>query len=505
MKKNYKELFDTEKLDERIGQLTMKQAARESSPEQQLVQDLHALHAAYAEHERLLLERVRQRLRASEPQSQLTMGEKEEILEVVSFPKNTSISLPLERKKWRLDSVFQGLVAVLFVGLLVGGSALALWNASHLVLNTTSRPTKNWQTIPGPRLSSQGNRLYGVSASAANDAWAVGASSNGSRIKALVEHWDGQQWSVVVTPNPGMSTILLGVVAITPDDAWAVGEMVRNKAVGTILIEHWNGDQWSVVHAPTPGAGINFLSKVIALSATNVWAVGSVSEVGVRKALIEHWDGKVWSVVPSSSSASTSTFLRGITAISADDMWAVGYVMPTSLSHRAFLEHWDGKSWHIIDVPVLKTMESQLESVSATSSNDVWAVGTRSTSFVNNKPPQIQPLIEHWDGKQWSISSPPLDLGADLWSVQALTPHDVWAVGTTGAIYDSPILVAHWNGKQWGAVRVAGVGSQCQSDLYDIAVIPHSSKLWSVGETTTSSCNRPSPRPSQPLFELYTS
>lgn len=504
MKKRYETLFSLSTLDEYIEQLAIKQATRNAPPEQQLIQDLHHLHAARAEHERQLLERVQLRLRTSGSKDQNILEGKEEIPEPISFSESNSILLPLEKDKRRLGPFFQSLAAVLFVSLLVG-SFLALWNTPRLITRTASGSVKHWQTVPSPHLSARENHLFGVSAITTNDAWAVGTSIDGSHIKTLIEHWDGQQWDVVVSPNPGVNTILLGVAALAPDDVWAVGDLTTasNKAASTVLIEHWNGEQWSGVQAPTPGSGTSFLSKIVAISATNVWAVGSTSRAGGNKTLIEHWDGNVWSVVSSPSPASTSTFLRGITAISANDIWAVGYTMPTPFSHRAFLEHWDGKIWSIVNIPTLKTIESQLFGVSAISPNDVWAVGTSSNASAN-APLRPQPLIEHWDGKQWSPSLLPPGLGENFWGVQALASHDVWAVGATnGTDGGSPGFFAHWDGKQWNAVQAASAGSQCQNNLDDIASIPHSGSLWSVGDSVVSSCGGSSP-PIQPLFEIYT-
>src|SRR5215469_8327574 len=37
---------------------------------------------------------------------------------------------------------------------------------------------------------------------------------------------------------------------------------------------HWDGTQWSIVPSPNPGAFINELSGVAAISANDVWAVG---------------------------------------------------------------------------------------------------------------------------------------------------------------------------------------------------------------------------------------
>jgi hypothetical protein len=39
-------------------------------------------------------------------------------------------------------------------------------------------------------------------------------------------------------------------------------------------VEHWNGNSWLVVASPNPGVHGSMLSNVDAISADNVWAVG---------------------------------------------------------------------------------------------------------------------------------------------------------------------------------------------------------------------------------------
>src|SRR5262249_1130244 len=51
-----------------------------------------------------------------------------------------------------------------------------------------------------------------------------------------------------------------------------------------------------------------------------------------------------------------------------------------------------------------------LNSISAISSTDVWAVGCNSgCGDIGFQPP----LIEHWDGQRWNINSAPLQPGGE--------------------------------------------------------------------------------------------
>src|SRR5437899_1157986 len=94
-------------------------------------------------------------------------------------------------------------------------------------------------------------------------------------------------WKVVPSPNAGL--------ALSLSDIWAVGGSSSSidSYEGPALIEHWNGTRWSMVLSPTnPGLVLNELSGVTALSASDIRAVGS-SDSGRSGAqtLIEHWNG----------------------------------------------------------------------------------------------------------------------------------------------------------------------------------------------------------------------
>jgi hypothetical protein len=85
-------------------------------------------------------------------------------------------------------------------------------------------------------------------------------------------HWDGVQWNIVDSPNPGNAyNHLEGVVAVSTDDMWAVGGLYGTQGQGTrSIILHWDGMLWSAVTAPNGG----YLRRVATHGADSVWAVG---------------------------------------------------------------------------------------------------------------------------------------------------------------------------------------------------------------------------------------
>src|SRR5213078_4321877 len=122
---------------------------------------------------------------------------------------------------------------------------------------------------------------------------------------------------------------------------------------------------------------------------------------GSSQPLYEHWDGESWQVLPEAPGTEQSGgIMFGVEAVSSDDVWAVGYKGGEGgFDFDPLIEHWDGTAWSVIpDDPPPPGGANILHGVSATASDDVWAVGVRA----NGHPP----LIEHWDGTAWTLVEP---------------------------------------------------------------------------------------------------
>src|SRR4051794_32833678 len=137
-------------------------------------------------------------------------------------------------------------------------------------LGPTPTPTPDcsavWTMVPSPNPSyptSSYNRLFGMTAISANDVWAVGSYGYGERGAALAIHWDGNKWLQFPSPSPGnLNNILIGVGALSSDDVWAVGYQDIGIPGTFTLIEHWDGNQWSVVPSPNILFRFNWLNSV---------------------------------------------------------------------------------------------------------------------------------------------------------------------------------------------------------------------------------------------------
>ena len=241
--------------------------------------------------------------------------------------------------------------------------------------------------------------FYGVAATSAGNAWAVGGTDWFSP-QTLAERWNGTTWTQVPTPTPVGTGYFEGVAATSRSNAWAVGGIGPGPGEGddsAPLIEHWNGTAWSQAQYPQPAGGQ--LRGVAASSSSNVWTVGWTGSGTSMQTLIEHWDGAAWTVVPSPNSSSLGDFLDGVAVISASNAWAVGAASGTSSSQSTLIEHWNGSKWAVVSSPT-PTGDTELEGVAASSRTNAWAVGyTRPSSC----DPQCGTATLHWNGKRWDV------------------------------------------------------------------------------------------------------
>jgi hypothetical protein len=317
--------------------------------------------------------------------------------------------------------------------------------------------------------------LTAVSASAADNAWAVGCRpatfqcpGNGVDV---AYHWNGSAWKQVsvpmpVPPNPAdtESGQLTGVKVISPTDAWAVGDSSPTGA----QIVHWNGTAWkqvAVPKLPSPyGAGYS-LSGVGASSASNVWAVGYG---GDNDSITLRYNGKSWSRVASPSPG--STYLYGVAATSASNAWAVGSDVGSCACDKALILRWNGKAWKVVvNAFPAPSSASALNSVVALSATSAWAGGyTRATANVA--------LLMNWNRSSWKRVTSGIGYGSaagatDVFGVTATASDDVWAVGSR---------ILHWNGATWKSVGIPALPGLGLSFLAGVAATSRTN-AWAVG------------------------
>jgi hypothetical protein len=313
----------------------------------------------------------------------------------------------------------------------------------------------SWATIkspnpgstPGCQGSNTGNFLNAVAAVDSNDVWAVGFSFTcTSLLRPMALHWNGTQWAVVATPklNTNDNAALNGILAFASDDVYAVGyQPAKNGAVQT-LIEHWDGNAWSVVPSPNANNTGNVLMSISGTSPTDIWAVGDKAAPGIEvRTLALHFDGTTWSVVPTPSPVSGSELdqnvLTSVVASSADDVTAVGFTLANQ-TELTMAQHWNGTKWNVVPTPNRSTALGSLNTLrglTAVSATDLYAVG-----FFNDAASlgQDLTLILHFDGANWRIiNSPGKGVAQQLNGAVALAgTTDVWVAGGASKVGIDP-------------------------------------------------------------------
>jgi hypothetical protein len=307
-----------------------------------------------------------------------------------------------------------------------------------------------WVITPSANVRSNDNRLLSVSVWSAADVWAVGNYNDLTEFgHTLAEHWDGQEWTLA---NPPLSdSTLTGVTEVAPNDVWAVG--LYNGS--STLAEHWDGTQWATIATPNASNYYNVFLGVSALSDHDIWAVGfyDASYTNPQLTLIEHWDGRKWSIVPSPNPSTNADVLYAVSAASPDDVWATGYYTAANGLFIPLLEHWNGRRWSVVSTPpVPLSFGAELSGIAAISRRDVLAVGA-----YQSQSGQLS-LAERWNGAFWSVlpSPNPGDDRSSLFSypigIAATSARDAWIAGYSMDEARYRTLVMHWNGQRWSLV-----------------------------------------------------
>ena len=361
--------------------------------------------------------------------------------------------------------------------------ALALVNSAEAQAAPAEHRTA-WPVVASPNVGSGENSLLGVTAVSPTNAWAVGwfhdDSSDGT--KTLIQHWDGAAWTIVSSPNADAPSTLDAVDALSASDAWAVGRFVADmssEAGGRTLTEHWNGSAWELVPSPNTGieGGNGNLRSVHALASNDVWAVGSyLPDVGAPTAqpLIEHWNGTGWEIVPGpSKSPGPWSELFAVSGTGPGDLWAVGVRdVPVGevVTERALILHWDGQEWKRMPTPLPAARRNPF------GLHDVVAISPTNAWAVGTVATKRmhRTVVMHWDGDVWELvrSANPSAQFQDLSGVAARSEKRVWAVGT---YYDASAsrlrtLVERWDGERF---RKVSSGNRGDSDLNDVAAAHH--------------------------------
>lgn len=226
-----------------------------------------------------------------------------------------------------------------------------------------------------------------------------------------------------------------------------------------------------------------------------VWAVGRATFPGPT--LIAHSaGGEPWQLTSYSTSPEAMfTDLAGVHATSSADVWGVGSdgVLP-----RTHIAHSDGTTWHPVESPG-DADGSHMSAVAARGRDDGFAVGSRRPQPAGPMSPALPPLAAwdtlavRWDGTQWTAVPGPGSGHGILSSVCAVGSGAYWAAGTTALSTRSGnfALLARYADERWQEADVEVAGA-----LHAVAAVGPDD-IWAVGQDQDPN------HPPQPLILHY--
>jgi hypothetical protein len=344
-----------------------------------------------------------------------------------------------------------GVTALAVAGALgAAGPAPAHASARATPAATTSSPVTN-------------ALLYGVAATSADNAWAVGLVDDDTGQSALLLHWNGRTWSRASIPTAAFGS-LQAVTAVSAADAWALGYALTGTHMGVFIL-HWNGKTWGKVTNATV-SNASFVTGAVAADAHDVWVSASNGK-GVAEFL--HLTGGRWHVVP--ASLPLDSYANSIAVVSPTLAWAAGY---STTSAKTFFERWNGSVWKQVADPV---PGDSIMSMASGAGGAVWAVGTTP----GNNPRFVS---MRWDGRSWHVVKTPTT--GQFYGVAFIPGGTAWAVGGRPA---ANLFIAHWTGRTWQQVAAA---APRYGSVAAVAATS-ASNAWAVGQYTPSHGTYPDP------------
>jgi hypothetical protein len=234
----------------------------------------------------------------------------------------------------------------------------------------------------------------------------------------------------------------------------------------------------------------NGLFAVSASSPSDIWAVGQA---------IIHFDGATWTDFPAPGiDGVVPSEMNCVADISPTDAWAAGNVSaPVILgngpSNQPVIEHWDGTQWSVFPSPPFNKQgdSAQLTGMAAISANDIWVLGNATVLGIGGN------LFEHWDGTAWTPQFVPLGGGhLAVGAASADAANDVWGVGSSGlSSAQASTFVVHFDGTIWQSVPSPNVG---KSSAFNGVAALAPNDVWAVGSSGDVSLG-----PTRTLIEHY--
>jgi hypothetical protein len=169
-----------------------------------------------------------------------------------------------------------------------------------------------------------------------------------------------------------------------------------------------------------------------------------------------------WTRVASPNRGSVASVLQDVAMVpGTTTAWAVGYSYDSNLAaYRTMTQRFNGTSWSIVpSLNASATGYSQLNRVDATSTSNVWAIGS---------------LVERYNGANWVAMSGPA--GVALRGLDVVSPSEVWVAGYSG----SAAAVSQWRNGTW-TTRYTQASTGRHLTVFEAIAVDASGQVWAVG------------------------
>jgi hypothetical protein len=268
-------------------------------------------------------------------------------------------------------------------------------------------------------------------------------------------------WTVSAAGVPNNpDSHLVSVSCADANDCMAVGDYQAPQVPAQTLTELWDGTTWTILPSPNPTSTSNvWLRSVSCATPTHCVAVGWDEGPGPNTSFIESWNGSTWSIVPNPNPGGYN-YLYAVSCITANNCTAVGSTIgdsPLGPNYwQPLIETWDGSQWTVSVSPTLLNTDTFLESVSCTSDGACGAVGYSGIPPSGDPCCSNQTFAEVLSGGTWTITPTPNPSGNQqniLNSVSCSSAMSCMAVGNSlvAATYWQTLTEA-WNGSTWSIV-----------------------------------------------------
>ena len=217
-----------------------------------------------------------------------------------------------------------------------------------------------------------------------------------------------------------------------------------------------------------------------AVSDSDVWAVGADQDAnGLWHTLTEHWNGSAWSAVPAVDAGTSGNQFYAVTAVSSNSVYATGQQAGSGFPSQALVEHWNGRSWSVLPTPSDPT-----ETVTPYGITGSDAALTIAGDRESSTAPYTTAVAAGAPNSLSLVASPNNGSGEqDLFAAATAADGSTWAAGwfLNGS---EQTLTEHGVNGTWSIVASHSPGTG-DNGFAGIAAIPGGG-LWAVGVTSNN-------------------